>query len=482
MTTDVQNKIKSCDRCLKRKSSINVRSPLVSIHTFQPLELVCMDYLTLETSKGGHQNILVITDHFTKYAVAIPTRNQQQKQLLRHFSKMLCHIMVSLCFESDLISEMCKLTGMTKSRTTSYHPMGNGICERFNRTLLNMLGTMDPDQKHDWKSHINALVHAYNCTKHSSTQHTPYFLMFGRHPKLPIDALFGIEQNEMFDSQSDFIQNLKTRLKQAYELASLEMQKAQKHQKKNYDKRLRAASLEVGDKVLVKIVKFDGKHKIADRWENEPYVIIKQPNKDIPVYTVKSENPNGLERTLHRNLLLPISSNPIPLARKSKVELNNVDTVERTKVVQNKTNDVSSFHTDSEKDSSSEEQLSSSEGLQFLSDDTSSDEYVFKEQLPKTSEKKIRRTMKGNESGKETLVFITPKFSTPRPIPRRSTRTRKPPLRFSSGDYVMNINTNHRSEWENRAEYIKQLALDNIFVHMPVKATEALLHIVTETS
>ena len=90
--------------------------------------------------------------------------------------------------------------------------------------------------------------------------------------------------------------------------------------------------------------------------------------------------------------------------------------------------------------------------------------------------------MKGNESGKETSVSITPKFSTPRPIPRRSTRTRKPPLRFSSGDYVMNINTNHRSEWENRAEYIKQLALDNIFVHMPVKATEALLHIVTETS
>ena len=206
-------------------------------------------------------------------------------------------------------------------------------------------------------------------------------------------------------------------------------------------------------------------------------MIIKQPNKDIPVYTVKSENPNGLERTLHRNLLLPISSNPIPLAMKSKVELNNVDTVEITKVVQNKTNDVSSFHTDSEK-----EQLSSSEGLQFLSDDTSSDEYVFKEQLPKTSEKRIKRTMKGNESGKETLVSITPKFSTPRPIPRRSTRTRKSPLRFSSGDYVMNINTNHRSEWENRAEYIKQLALDNIFVHMPVKATEALLHIVTETS
>ena len=57
-----------------------------------------------------------------------------------------------------------------------------------------------------------------------------------------------------------------------------------------------------GDKVLVKIVAFDGKHKLANKWEEDIYVVLKQPNPDIPVYTVKKQNGQGRERTLHRNL------------------------------------------------------------------------------------------------------------------------------------------------------------------------------------
>lgn len=83
-----------------------------------------------------------------------------------------------------MVKELCKLTGITRTHTSPYHPQGNGTTERFNRTLMNMLGTLDPDLKKTtrWHEYIDALTHAYNCTKHDSTGFSPYFLMYGRHP------------------------------------------------------------------------------------------------------------------------------------------------------------------------------------------------------------------------------------------------------------------------------------------------------------
>ena len=95
-------------------------------------------------------------------------------------------------FESNLIQELSKIAGVTKSRTTPYHAMGNGQVERFNQTLLQMLGTLEEYQKSDWKAHVPTLVHVYNATIHDSTGYSPYFLKFGRHPRLAIDAFLGL--------------------------------------------------------------------------------------------------------------------------------------------------------------------------------------------------------------------------------------------------------------------------------------------------
>ena len=195
----VEEWISQCGRCIRRKTpASSQRAPLVSISTQFPLELVCIHFLTLEQSKGGHHNILVITDHFTRYAQAIPTRNQtadySTDNFIVHYGiPQRIHSDQGANVESKIVKELCTLTGMKKSRTTNYHPMGNGMCERFNHTLLGMLGTtcMEQRQQSNWKAYVAPMVHAYNCTRHESTGVSPYFLMFGRHPILPIDLVFG---------------------------------------------------------------------------------------------------------------------------------------------------------------------------------------------------------------------------------------------------------------------------------------------------
>ena len=116
------------------------------------MEMISIDYLSLERSKGGFENILVKTDHFTRYAQAIPTRDQTAKTtaeaLLSVFVNdygfpLKLHSDRVANFEGKIIAELCKLTGMYKSRTMPYHATGNGQCERLNRSLLNMLGNWE---------------------------------------------------------------------------------------------------------------------------------------------------------------------------------------------------------------------------------------------------------------------------------------------------------------------------------------------------
>ncbi len=118
--------------------------------TSQPLELVCIDYLLVEPSQG-YEHLLVITDHFTKFARVIPTKNETAKTTAKALLENLInlygypsriHSDQGRNFESELIKQLCELTGMSKSRTTPYHPAGNGACEKFNSTLLGLLGTL----------------------------------------------------------------------------------------------------------------------------------------------------------------------------------------------------------------------------------------------------------------------------------------------------------------------------------------------------
>ena len=267
--------ILKCSRCLRRKTPPQV-APLQPILVTQPLELVHMDYLSLEPSKGNIENVLVITDHFTRYALAYPSKTQTAQATARIlWDNFICHYgfpekFISdqgRNFESDLIKELCKIAGVKKVHTTPYHPQGNGQCERFNSTLCNMLGTLSEEEKSDWKSYLGCMTHAYNCTKHASTTYSPYYLMFGRHPRLPIDVEFGLNKPNCGDnsSKSRYIQKLRRRLNYAFQKASKYSDQQASKYKHSYDKSVKGPQLHENDLVLVKIVAHKGRHKLQDR-------------------------------------------------------------------------------------------------------------------------------------------------------------------------------------------------------------------------
>uniref|UniRef100_A0A3B1JYN6 Gypsy retrotransposon integrase-like protein 1 n=1 Tax=Astyanax mexicanus TaxID=7994 RepID=A0A3B1JYN6_ASTMX len=318
MSDDVERKIKTCDRCVRRKTLPERAAPLMNITSTRPLELVCMDFLSIEPDQSNTKDVLVITDHFTKYAVAIPTPNQKAQTVAKClWENFIVHYGIPEClhsdqgpdFESHVIKELCQIMGIRKSRTTPYHPRGNPV-ERFNRTLLNLLGVLSEEDKSKWKQFVKPLVHAYNCTKNDVTGHTPYELMFGRQPKLPVDLAFGLPlRDKRYKSHSQYVQDLKSRLDESFKLAQQSAEKIAKANKTRFDRHVTASKLEVGDRVLVRAVRLRGKHKLADKWEPDIHIVVKQA-ENFPVYTVKPETTDGPLRTLHRDLLLPCNFLP----------------------------------------------------------------------------------------------------------------------------------------------------------------------------
>ena len=142
--------IEQCHPCLTFKAK-QPRAPLENIRATHPLELVQLNYLCLEPGKGKEENLLVVTDHFAQYAQVYVTWSQTAlitaRDLLDNFiihyglpKKILSD--QGRNFEDELIADLCRLMWTQKLRTSPYHPQTNGQCERFNSTLISMLGTL----------------------------------------------------------------------------------------------------------------------------------------------------------------------------------------------------------------------------------------------------------------------------------------------------------------------------------------------------
>ena len=413
----IKQRIQTCGRCIRRKTAPVNAAELVNITSSAPMELICIDYLCLERSKGGIENILVITDHFTRYAQAIPTRNQSAhttaKVLYENFVvhygfPAKIHSDMGANFESKVIKKLCEIAGVKKTRTTPYHPMGNGMVERFNKTLLNMLGTLQEHQKADWKAHVSTLTHAYNAAIHDSRGFSPYYLIFGRHPRLAMDAFLGIGcGHEIPKSRQDYSVHLKDRLQFAYKKASEEAKKTGEKYKRYYDQKIRHAVLEPGDRVLVRNVGLKVRQKLADKWQKHPYVVTNQPIPDIPIYEVKKENSNAKPKLLHMNMLLHF------------IGLPGLDEEESVNPPRDKRNVEKELEIESESDDQFEE--SSSDDSDYSEDENQLRPPRHKLPVLGASNQKTDR----NKTGRSDSMAQQPI--------RRGQRQRRPPKRFQAG-------------------------------------------------
>ena len=203
MIQDTMNSVRNCAHCVQFEAHMQ-KPPLRPILCTEPMDLVHIDYVKMEITVGAKEkpvvkDVLVVEDHFTRYIQAYVTKNHTARTTARvlyneYFSVFgFPHRLMSDQapeFSRKVIAAMCDLLGVSKVCTSPYHPQSNGVVERAHQTLRRMIGKMDPEKRSKWPSHLGTVIIAYNATRSLVMGFSPYFLMFGWRPRLPIDLLF----------------------------------------------------------------------------------------------------------------------------------------------------------------------------------------------------------------------------------------------------------------------------------------------------
>ena len=190
-----------------------------------------MDLFKVERSMSGYQDMLVITDHFTRYAKAVPCRNQKAPTtakvlldlfiLLYSFSKQL-HWDQDQNVESRVIKELSKLANVCKTRTAPFHRMGNLFAERFNRTLLRVLSTLSEDHNANWTHYLPSMVLALQSDQKLIYWFIPSVFDVGWHPRLSVDTFQGTGSSNQQDSQHYYAARLPERMQYDNRVAARE--------------------------------------------------------------------------------------------------------------------------------------------------------------------------------------------------------------------------------------------------------------------
>ena len=233
MTRDLRNHIKKCGHCRKYEAAPPV-VPMKPLACSGPGELLHVDFTSIEETVPLKEdpvihNVLVLQDHFSKYVVAYVVKDQTARTATKTLRNGYFNLfgapayLVSdqgKAFMGHVIMHLCELYGVQKLRTLPYHAQTNGQVKRMNQMIIRMIGKLEEDRKACWSEHLPELLLAYNATCSAVTEYSPYYLLFGRRPRIPVDYLFPTLCGSPHQTKMEVsVAAMQKRLKEAFTVA-----------------------------------------------------------------------------------------------------------------------------------------------------------------------------------------------------------------------------------------------------------------------
>jgi hypothetical protein len=245
MFQDVQHWCRSCVACSRRKLPRTAgRAPLIPLPVEGAFDRLAVDCVgPFRKTVAGNRYVVVFTDYLTKWpeAFAVPSidavtiaRLLVDEILSRHSAPRTLLSDRGTNFLSTLVAEVCRLMSTKKSNTTSYHPQTNGLCERLNGTLIQSLSMYTSTDQLDWDVYLPQVLFAYRVSPHESTGDSPFFLLYGREPRLPLDASL-LPAKDMSTSVAEHRERIVKKLEVAQKVAHENIQRVQQKMKARYD-------------------------------------------------------------------------------------------------------------------------------------------------------------------------------------------------------------------------------------------------------
>ncbi|MCP4487896.1 MAG: DDE-type integrase/transposase/recombinase [Gammaproteobacteria bacterium] len=311
----IRDYVANCKVCAARKPAIpKFREPLQSISAVKPFDLVGLDALgPLPLTINGKKHVLVMVDYLTKWVELYSVETLKTTEVAQvYVEQFICSHGCPLqlltdqgpSFTASLFREINDLLRVRKIYSTPYHPACNGLAERTVQTVINTLACLVSTNSNQWDTLLPFVKFAINSSSNESTRESPYFLLYGRDPHLPIEAALSTPKKVQMRDIESYVEDVQESLQQAWDLARKNIHRAQQRQQQNFNQKVNQVEYRVGQKVWLSAPFVPpGKTKKFARKYIGPFRIISinRPNAAI----VPVSRPNKEPKVVHCERLKP---------------------------------------------------------------------------------------------------------------------------------------------------------------------------------